>query len=72
MTYIPRRDYRFEYIWEAMSYLEDHQCSTCKFAEPGEYPMCIEVASFFLAEEPVEAVDDNDDEGIECRKYESF
>lgn len=68
MTYIPRRDYRFEYVFEAMKHVEERDCKDCIFAVPGEYPMCLPISSMFLTEEPVEEIDDLGDDGLRCTK----
>lgn len=68
--YVPRRDYRFEYLWEAMSFIEERQCNSCAFkSDRPEYPMCFEIESRFIAEEPVVEVEDLDDEGLVCKVY---
>lgn len=79
--YKPTRDYRFEYIWDAMAFIEDNQCRTCAFGKLNdpdenknhafEYPMCYEIEGEFITEEPVEAIDDCGDEGLVCTKYRS-
>ena len=70
MTYIPRRDYRFEYVGEAMVHIENKQCLKCihKMDDP-DYPMCFDVGAFFFNEEPVPMVDDLGDAGLNCRKF---
>ena len=72
MTYIPRRDHRFEYIWEAMAFIEEGQCHSCKFkkGDNEEYPMCYDIEADFMLEQPVEDIDDRDDGGVVCIKYE--
>lgn len=67
--YRPHRDYRFEYVFEAMSFVENNQCKTCVFREEGEYPMCLPISGQFILEEPVEEIDDLDERGIACTKY---
>ncbi len=67
--YIPRRDYRFEYVTEAMEFVEVQECSTCVFREEGEYPMCLPIAAKMTLEEPVEEINDLGDDGISCTKY---
>lgn len=70
--YTPHRDYRFEYIWEAMAFVEKRQCLTCvKRDDDPNYPMCSDVAEFFFAEiVAIPMVDDRGDEGIVCTIYE--
>lgn len=74
MTYTPRRDHRFEYIWEAMSFVEENQCSSCMLrGDQDEYPMMgctfgIDVK--FIDEVPIEEIDDLGNDGISCHKYE--
>lgn len=77
--YKPRRDERFEYIWEAMRFIEDSQCKTCAFSkkaqdpdnEPhsSQYPMCYEIEAVLLQERPVEELEDAGLQGIICTKY---
>ena len=70
--YIPRRDYRFEYIWDAIKFVEEYQCVTCRFRKDAdsEFPMCFEVEAAIMAEDgPVEALDDLGDSGVVCVKY---
>lgn len=71
--YKPRRDYRFEYVYEAMTFIEDRQCVTCVFNVGGDYPMCFEVSEWFLRAdedfEPIPDVDDRGDEGVVCTRY---
>ena len=70
MTYIPRRDSRFEYIWEAMTFVEDRQCSTCAFkSDRDEYPICFEIEAVLIDEQPVVEWEDRGDLGLVCHKY---
>lgn len=69
MTYIPRRDYRFEYVTEAISFVEERQCIDCFFKESGEFPMCMEIQGNVMLEEPIEEWSDLGDEGLLCNKY---
>lgn len=81
LTYTPRRDGRFEYIWEAMTFIEDRQCGTCIFSKlydrgedpkhAAEYPMCYEIEGLFILEEPMHDIDDHGDEGISCNRYQN-
>lgn len=66
--YVPRRDHRFEYLWDAMNHVEETQCRGCVLRKDDndEYPMCNEVESVFIQEIPVEAIDDRGDEGLFC------
>lgn len=64
--YKPHRDYRFEYLYEAMEHIEETQCIDCKFVEPGEYPMCVEISGKFLMEEPIEEIEDLGNDGLRC------
>ena len=76
--YVPRRDYRFEYIYDAVSFVEEYQCGTCRFRKNPddegqhaiEFPMCFEVEAAIMAEDgPVEALDDLGTSGVVCVKY---
>lgn len=79
MTYTPKRDEKFYYIWDLMNYIEEKQCKTCSFSkivqdpdnEPhsSEYPMCFEIEAEIIAEQPVEALDDAGDGGVVCSRY---
>jgi hypothetical protein len=77
MTYTPSRDYRFEYIHDAIHFIEENQCRSCTFkkdtATDGlhavDYPMCYEVEGEFYLEEPMDIIDDRGDAGIVCLKY---
>ena len=69
MTFFPRRDYRFEYLTDVMSFIE-RQCATCAFkSDRPDYPMCFEIEAELFEEKPVEAFDDHGDDGIVCTKY---
>lgn len=77
MAYKPRRDYRFEYIWDAIAWVEDNQCRSCIHRKSeqshsfnDEYPMCHEVEADFVEEKPVQAVEDLGDEGLLCTRYQ--
>lgn len=67
--YVPKRDQRFEYVTDAMNWVEKTQCNTCVFREEGEYPMCLPVATKITLEKPVEEIDDQGDNGLLCLKY---
>lgn len=75
--YKPARSSRFEYLWDAMSFVEDNQCWSCQFkkdiADFGdhakEYPMCPEIEEKFFAEESIPEIVDHDAAGIVCNKY---
>lgn len=76
--YTPGRDYRFEYLWDLMEFIEEHQCRTCAFsklvtdnnAHAEEYPMCWAVEAQIMAEDgPVAALDDRGVEGVVCTRY---
>jgi hypothetical protein len=70
MTYIPRRDYRFEYLTEAASFIEERQCETCAFkSDRPEYPMCFEIEAVLWDEKPIVEWDDLGDQGLHCTKY---
>lgn len=73
MKYTPGRDYRFEYLWDVMSFVENYQCNTCAFkSDRPDYPMCFEVEADLIAENgPVEALDDLGEHGVECVRYRS-
>lgn len=77
--YTPGRDARFEYLWDAINFIEENQCRTCAFSKLNdpdenrehaeEYPMCYEIEAAMLTEQPVEAIDDCGDDGVVCTKY---
>ena len=68
--YIPRRDSRFEYIWELLSHVEERQCNDCFFKSDREgYPMCGEVEAQVIEEGPVVELDDRGEHGVVCTKY---
>lgn len=68
--YRPVRDYRFEYLMDAINFVEENQCKGCAFRKDGEYPMCSAVESRIIAESgPVQALDDLGDEGIVCVEF---
>jgi hypothetical protein len=71
-AYIPRRDHRFEYIYEAMQYVEQKQCKNCiKRDDDPNYPMCSDVAEFFFAEiVSIPMVEDHGEYGIFCNIFE--
>lgn len=71
MTYTAHRDYRFEYAVDVIEFIEERQCVTCKFQfDDPSIPMCWEISSDILVQEPVEELDDLGNDGIVCRKYE--
>lgn len=67
--YVPKRDYRFEYVTEVMAHVEENQCVSCVFREEGEYPMCLPIAAKITLEEPVEEINDLGSSGLSCTKY---
>lgn len=67
--YKPRRDYRFEYVTDAINFIEEQQCGTCVFREEGEFPMCLEISGQIILEKPVPEIEDMDGQGIWCQKY---
>lgn len=70
MTYTPRRDQRFHYIWDVMKFVEERQCMSCAFkSDRPDYPMCGEIELELIEEKPVEALDDLGDDGVVCTKY---
>lgn len=70
MTYKPRRDYRFEYLWDAIKFIEERQCNNCVFkSDRPEYPMCFEIEAQLIEEKPVDEIDDLGDDGIVCRLF---
>lgn len=70
MSYRARRDYRFEYVWDVMEFIEENQCGTCAFkSDRPDYPMCFEIEGELISEEPVPALDDRGDEGVVCTRY---
>lgn len=79
--YEPYRDYRFEYIWDVINFIEENQCRNCVFSklvtDPGshanEYPMCWAIEAEIMAENgPVAALDDHGDDGVVCRDYRTL
>lgn len=69
MVYTPQRDRRFEYVTDAISWLEESQCNTCVFREEGEFSMCLKISGQMILEEPVEEIDDQGDNGLLCTKH---
>lgn len=79
MVYTPGRDGRFHYIWDLMEFIEEGQCRSCAFSklndptnDPShaeEYPMCWEVESRVMLEEPVEALDKQPNGDVLCSRY---
>ena len=70
MTYTAKRDNRFEYVWDVMSFIEANQCWSCAFKSDRDgYPMCGEIELPLMEEKPVEALDDAGDDGVVCTKY---
>lgn len=68
--YTARRDYRFEYVWDLMKFIEDEQCHDCAFkSDRDEYPMCFEIEAELISEQPVPALDDKGDDGVYCTRY---
>lgn len=69
--YTPHRDERFEYVFEAMSHVEEKQCETCVFrrTDDPDYPMCFEISGQFILELPVEEINDLGSDGLACTKY---
>lgn len=68
MTYIPRRDYRFEYLHDVLNWMEEHVCSDCIFRkmDQTEYIMCHELEGKIFLEEPIEEWEDLGDLGLSC------
>lgn len=79
--YEPKRDSRFEYIWDAMHFVEEMQCKGCAFSKlqdesqdpehASEYPMCYKIEAKFLLEEPVIELDDVGTHGVVCTLFKS-
>ena len=71
MKYSPKRDYRFEYLTDVMSFVEERQCHDCAFkSDRPDYPMCFEVEGELFAENgPVGALDDQGNDGVVCTRY---
>jgi hypothetical protein len=67
--YRPHRDYRFEYVTDAINHIEQLQCGSCVFREEGEYPMCLPISGNIILEEPVEEINDLGRAGLVCTKY---
>lgn len=68
--YEPKRDHRFEYIWDLMGFIEDNQCGTCAFkSDRPDYPMCGEIEAAVIEENEVPDLDDLGDDGLVCRRY---
>lgn len=70
IPYIPKRDYRFEYLWDVMSFIEENKCHDCAFkSDRPDYPMCFEIEAEIIDEKPVAALDDQGDDGVVCTRY---
>lgn len=69
--YEPRRDSRFEYVWEAMAHVEERQCTSCALQNnrDDEYFMCGEIEYKLMECEPVEEFSDLGELGLHCNKY---
>lgn len=72
--YYPKRDSRFEYVFEAMSHIEERFCSRgCTKAEAAtdEFPgMGCPVMDKIMLEEPVVEIDDLGKDGLFCSARE--
>lgn len=71
MTYTPHRDPRFEYVHEAIEFIEETQCRVCVFrrTDDDDYPMCFPVSGDFYLEEPMDYITDLEDQGLVCQKF---
>jgi hypothetical protein len=73
VSYTPHRDYRFEYVTEAMSFVEEFQCFDCAFrGDDDEFPMMgchFGADQLMFEEEEIEFFDDLGDAGIRCHKW---
>lgn len=76
--YKAHRDERFEYLWDAMHFIEENQCRTCAYSklvtDPGahaeDYPMCWNIEAQIIAEDGlVSALEDAGNDGIVCTEY---
>lgn len=79
--YEPKRDSRFDYLWDVMHFVEEMQCKGCAFSKlqddegdpehAANYPMCHEIEAKFVLEEPVEELDDAGRDGVVCTLFKS-
>jgi len=74
VSYTPKRDHRFEYVTDVISFVEERQCNDCVFkSDPEDYPMCFEVEGQLLVQDsefaPVAELDDRGEHGVVCVKY---
>ena len=68
--YRPHRDYRFEYVAEAIAFVEMYQCRDCVFREDdGEFPMCLEFQGPLLLEQVNPEIVDEGEKGIRCTRF---
>jgi hypothetical protein len=68
--YIPKRDYRFEYLDEVCAHIEETSCSLgCVHAEPDHEYLSVTcpIMAKIWDEEPMEEFDDRGDEGVFCK-----
>lgn len=71
VAYKPRRDYRFEYVAEAIEFVETYQCFSCVHREEdSEFPMCVEFSTGLLLEQTNPEIIDQGELGIRCTKHE--
>lgn len=73
MSYTPRRDERFEYVWDVMRFVEDKQCKSCAFMfnRDDEYFMCGEIEYELMEMNVVPELDDAGSDGVVCTRYRS-
>jgi hypothetical protein len=69
--YRPHRDERFEYVTDAITFIEHRQCHDCVFRNErdDEFFMCGEYEARLFAEEPVMEIDDLGTQGLHCKTY---
>lgn len=72
-VYNPHRDYRFEYVHEALDFIEENFCRKgCAHATDGEYPSigCPFEVDNLLIMERVEVIRDAGNDGLICTGFE--
>lgn len=73
MTYTPKRDYRFEYVGDVITFIEEYQCKGCAFMNDrgdGMF-MCPEIEGELILEKSVPDLDDRGEHGVVCTRYRS-
>lgn len=74
--YYPKRDSRFEYVWEALTHIENRFCSKgCRKAVGAteEFPgMGCPIIENIMIEQPVVEIDDLGKDGLFCTVREPW